>query len=67
MKYQCKLTNDVFLMNRLAAIKSTEAENTLADILVVQDFDDVFFNISGLPPKRDRLLYGVSTQNITDL
>ena len=27
--------------------------NTLADILIVQDFEDVFRDISGLPPKRE--------------
>ena len=52
-KFQCKPTSDAFLTTRLAAIESTEAVNTLAGILIVQDFEDVFRDISGLPPKRE--------------
>ena len=40
-------------MTRLATIESTEAVNTLEDILIVQDFEEVFRDISGLPPKRE--------------
>ena len=52
-KFQCEPTSDAFLTSRLAVIESIEAENTLADILIVQDLEDVFCNISGLPPKRE--------------
>ena len=50
--FQCEPTSDAFLTTRLAAIESEEV-NTLADILIVQDFKDVFRDISGLPPKRE--------------
>ena len=43
----------MFLLTRLAAIESTKVESTLIDILVVQDFEDVFRDISGLPLKRE--------------
>ena len=52
-KFHCKPTSNTFLTIYLAAIKSTRAENTLADILIVQDFEDVFCNILGLPPKSE--------------
>ena len=52
-KFQYKLTSDAFLTTRLAAIRSTRAESTLTDILIVQDFEDVFHDILGLPPKRE--------------
>ena len=52
-KFQCEQTSDAFLTTRLATIENTEVENTLADILIVQDFDGVFHEISGLPPKRE--------------
>ena len=40
-KFQCEPTSDTFLMTRLVAIESTRAESTLANILVVQDFEDI--------------------------
>ena len=52
-KFQCEPTSDAFLTTRLAAIESTREENTLADILVVQDFEDIFRDISGLSSKRE--------------
>ena len=52
-KFQCEPTSNAFLTTRQAAIESTRAENTLADILIVQDFEDVFHDILGLPPKRE--------------
>ena len=52
-KFQCEPTSDKFLTTRLAAIESPRAENTLAGILIVQDFEDVFRDISELPPKRE--------------
>ena len=52
-KFQCELTSDAFLTTRLAAIERAEAVNTLEDILVVQDFEGIFRDISGLPPKRE--------------
>ena len=50
--FQYEPTTDAFLTTRLATIESTEVENTLADILIVQDFEDVFHDISRLPSKR---------------
>ena len=62
-KVQCELTSDAFLTTHLTIIESVRIENTLADILVVQDFEDVFCHISGLPPEeRSRLLYRVGTR-----
>ena len=52
-KFQCKPSSNTFHTIHLAAIESTEAVNTLEDILVVQDFEDVFHDILGLPPKRE--------------
>ena len=52
-KFQCKPSSDAFLTTRLAAVESAEAVNTLADILIVQDFEDAFRDISGLPLKRE--------------
>ena len=52
-KFQCEPTRNTFLTTRLAAIESTEAVNTLAGILIVQDFEDVFRDILGLPPKKE--------------
>ena len=52
-KFQCKPTSDEFLTTCLYAIESTEVMNTLADILIVQDFDDVLRDISELPPKKE--------------
>ena len=34
-------------------IKNTSAENTIAAFLIVQDFEYVFQDISGLPPKKE--------------
>ena len=34
-KFQCKSTSDAFLTTRLVVIESTEAENTIANILIV--------------------------------
>ena len=50
--FQCNPVSNAFLTTRLAAIESTRAENAIAKILIVQDFEDVFQDILGLPPKR---------------
>ena len=44
-QFQYEPTSDAFLTTRLAAIESTKVVNTLADILIVQDFEDVFHDI----------------------
>ena len=43
----------MFLTTRLAVIESTRVANTLADILIIKYFEDVFQDISGLPLKRE--------------
>ena len=52
-KFQCNPYCDAFLTCRLAAIESTSSEITVAQIPVVRDFEDVFQDISGLPPSRE--------------
>ena len=65
-KFQCEPTSNVFLTTRLAEIESTRADNTFANIIIIQDFEDVFRNISGFPPEqRDRFLYRFGTLNLS--
>ena len=51
--FQCELASNTFLTTHLAAIESIKAENILANILIVKDFEDVFQDILGIPPKRE--------------
>ena len=53
VRFQCNPSSDVFLMSLLAAIKSTSAEITIAQMPIIQDFEDVFQEILGLLPKRE--------------
>ena len=48
--FQCNPSSDAFLTSRVAALKTTSSEITISQILTVRDFEDVFQNISGLPP-----------------
>ena len=52
-KFQCDPSSDAFLISRLVAIESTNSEITVAQIPIAQEFEDVFEDISGLPPKRE--------------
>ena len=52
-KFQYEPTSDAFLTTCLPVIESTRAENTLANIMIVQDFEDVFRDILGLPSKKE--------------
>ena len=66
--FQCNPLSDAFLTSQLAAIKSSRSEVVVAQIPVVREFEDVFQDISGLPPKkRDRLLYRVGTRNFANI
>ena len=47
------LSFNAFLKSRLAAIESTSTEVTMSQIPIVCNFEDVFQNISRLPPKRE--------------
>ena len=40
-------------MSPLATIKSTSAEISIAQMPIIQDFEDIFQEILGLPPKRE--------------
>ena len=51
--FQYDPLSDAFLTSRLAAIESSSSEIIVAQIPVVQVFEDVFQDISGLPPKRE--------------
>ena len=65
-KFQYEPTRDAFLTTHLVTIKSTREENTLTEILIVQDFEDVFHDILRLPlEEKDKFLYRVGTRNIT--
>ena len=52
-KFQCNPSSDAFLTFRLAAIKSIDSEIIVAQIPVVRDYEDVFKDISKLPPSRE--------------
>ena len=49
--FQCNPLNDAFITSHLAANQGTSSEITVTDIPVVREFEDVFKDISGLPPK----------------
>ena len=51
--FQCNPSSDAFLTSRLAAIETSSSEIIVAQIPVVREFEDVFQDISGLPPKRE--------------
>ena len=51
--FQCKPSCDVFLTSCLATLGNTSTELTISQIPIVRDFEDLFHDISRLPPKRD--------------
>ena len=51
--FQCNPSSDAFLTSRVAALMTTSSEVTISRISIVQDFEDVFQNISGLLPPRE--------------
>ena len=51
--FQCKPSCDVFLTSCLATLGNTSTELTISQIPIVRDFEDVFQDISLLPPPRD--------------
>ena len=51
--FQCSPSRDAFLITRLAAIESTNAELTITQIPVIGEFEDVFQSISWLPPQQE--------------
>ena len=53
VRFQCNPSSDVFFKSSLSAIKSTSTEITISQMPIVQDFEDIFQEILGLPPKRE--------------
>ena len=53
VRFQCNPLSDVFLTSLLAAIKSTSTEIPISQMPIVQDFEDIFQEILGLPLKRE--------------
>ena len=52
-EFQCNLMSDTFLTNCLANIKAINEELIVSTIHIVRDFEELFKDISGLPPKRE--------------
>ena len=50
---QYNLLSDAFFTTRLASIEGTNMETTVTPIPVVQELEDVFRDIFGLPPSRE--------------
>ena len=53
VRFQSNPSSNIFLTSQLVAIESTSTEITIAQIPIVQGFEEVFQEISGLPPKRE--------------
>ena len=53
VRFHCNPLSDVFLTSSLAAIESMSTKIPISQMPIVQDFEDIFQEISGLPPKRE--------------
>ena len=51
--FQYNPSNEAFFIIRVATIKTSSTELTIAQIPIVREFEDIFQDIFGLPPKRE--------------
>ena len=52
-EFQCNLMSDTFLTSHLVNIEAINEELTVSTIPIVRDFEEIFKDISGLPPRRE--------------